>query len=37
MRTADTKICVKNGTVSIKVNGEENRVKSFLCIEITSR
>jgi hypothetical protein len=29
MRTADTKICVKNGIVNMKVNGEKIEFKTF--------
>jgi len=30
MRTTKTKICVKKGIVSMKVNGGENRVQGFI-------
>jgi hypothetical protein len=36
MRTVDTKICVKKGTVNMKVNGEKIEFKIF-DTEITPR
>ena len=34
MRTADTKICVKKGTVSMKVNGEKIEFKVFDALKL---
>jgi hypothetical protein len=34
MRTVDTKICVKNGTVSMKVNGEKIEFKVFDALKL---
>ena len=35
MRTDNTKICVKNGTVSMKVNGEKIEFKIFDAMKLS--